>query len=205
MFKKIGILFVLLLSLVLTSCVSSLSLVKDDLPPEYIKKEYNEFSMQLFEYSEGIMGYMIESVKVSIKEDTETSDAEKKVLLNRIKEYEKFEDGRFFGGVLGNWNAHMGSRTEEPLLRSKLNINFSIVTSNNVSLVQDVFPYGQKIVSTFRGQYGGYSTSIYYRYYWFVKAKMPIDKKHINDKDKPVNLIVTYPNGKTQTYSILKK
>ncbi len=204
MLKKFKIFFILLLPLALISC-GGLSLVRDELPPEYIKTDYKENTLQCIEFSKDMLKYQIDQSRLSIKEDTDMSDAEKKVFLERIKGFEKYEENRFYGAVLGNWNAYMGSRKEEPLLRSMLNIKFSIVTANNTPLIEDILQFNQKMVVTSRGQYGGYSTSIMYYYYWYIKTKLPVNAKNFKDADKPVNLIVTYPNGKTQVYSILKK
>ncbi len=216
MLKRISILVLLVLSSVLLSCFETgdLKLVKNDISEDYLKNEYKGNTMQCHEFPKDFLKFFIDEAKLSVNEDPDTSDAEKKVLLNRLKAFDLYEENRLYLAILGNNETKVGYRNQEPLLKSKLNLNFSIVTSNNSMLIEDVIPYIRSEVITHTRRDNSASININsertniektFTYYWFIKTKLPINEKYLKDTDKPVNLIVKFPNGKTQTYLILDK
>ncbi len=197
MVKKI--IFIFFTALFFTGCSASrdLKVVRDDVQSKYLKEKFyyennsNSTQFLMFQMDKKYLEGNRPVARRIVLENHKISEDEQ---VNLIKKLESFqhEDDRYFCFEIN---------LLEPLLKEDQNFRFLIKDAKNNNYIQDIYKFNYKFGNI---NYWGFSWPGY-NYTWMIKTTIPMAKKSFELENKPVELIVTFPNGSERHYLILEK
>ena len=181
--KKI-IFCVLFLCMLLIINGQSFKLIKDELPKDHV---FNKVKLVLKSLNERFFSEFKLYTRRAVVEDKDYSEKEKKEIIDKVEKYE-YKKNQFFSYTMAY---------DRPFLDDELNIKFQLVNSKNEDLIDDLslFRIKHYIISN-------YGTRISYNYTWIIVSKIPITRKVLDKSSLPIQLILTFPNGKKRIYDV---
>jgi hypothetical protein len=178
-----------------TGCSSSkeLKIIRNDVQDDYLKEKYfveknskegviliTSMSGNDFKERKALARkFILEDIKITENKQTE--------LFKRVNSF-KYEDNRYFCFEL---------ILPEPLLQEDQKFRFLIKDVTNNNFIDDVYSYHYK----WSNNYGSFA----YCFVWLIKASKPITKNNFSLENRPVDLIIIFPNGRERHHLILNK
>lgn len=182
--KKIIVGLVLTVLLAANAFSGPFKLVKDDLPKDHL---FNKTRLMVNLLSkQGFADLKMYTRKATV-EDEDLTDAEKKEIISEVESLE-FKPKQFF---------YYTMVYNSPFLDEEIDITFQLVDAQNNELIEDVRLFKNKILMITE-----YGSSMSYNYSWIISSKKQLTKKVIGKESTPINLIVTYPDGKQRVYKV---
>jgi hypothetical protein len=184
------ILAAVLFTISLAGCGSNLKLVRDDVGDQYRKTHFPRASISAFKLTRGWFDHYIGIYRRDTIQDPNMAEKDKEIIIAGLDTL-IYEDDQYYGYIIDS---------SEPILKSKLNMKFTMEDNKNKNLVDRVL--FMDLVTRYYSNYILVSTT--WQYIFIIKSKIPIASDTEANNIKPINLVVTYPNGNKEQYSMLK-
>ncbi len=177
-----------IISIILLSTCGSVNIVKEqsDVDNEYLKQQYgegtNHFAAVVTEY--GFKSIMT-AIKNGIIEDKKLDDASKEAEVEKLNAMKYIKNGYLAFEII----------TYQPLYKKQYNLKFRIYDNKGTVMVLPIH-----FVSLKKMWARKYGSGIYYDYIWMFRLRKPLDT--MQPDELPLKMSVTYPNNRTNIYSI---
>ncbi len=174
-----------------------LTMSKNYVQEDYLKEKYifkgDSSNSEFLSYS--LSKKTLEDAKSSARafvlEDFKMPENEQVKFIKQLESF-KYEDDMYYRFIL---------MLPEPILQEDQRFNFIIKDSLNYNYVESVYNYNYKYR---KKNYFGF-ISVGYHYVWLIKTSKPISDKYFEKNNRPISLIVIFPNGSERHYLILDK